>query len=94
MKPYLLALNLNGMNSKGDQQGKKILPLGAGKLDLPLLRTIRDSGWRGPIGILNHTQQDAEARLRDNLDGLAWLAAQLDGSNGGPPPNYRTYPAP
>ena len=91
MKPYLLALNLNGMDPGGDQQGMKILPLGAGKLDLQLLRTIRASGWRGPIGILNHTDHDAEARLRDNLDGLAWLVARLDGSDGGPPPKYRTY---
>ena len=44
MKLYLLALNLNGMDPGGDQQGKKILPLGAGKLDLQLLRTIRVSG--------------------------------------------------
>jgi len=70
MKPYLFALNLNGMDQGGDQAGNKILPLGAGELDLQLLKTIRDSGWQGPIGILNHTNHDAEARLQDNLDGL------------------------
>ena len=34
---------------------------------------------RGPIGILGHTMDDAEERLKDNLDGLDWLVPQLDG---------------
>ncbi|HZW33768.1 MAG TPA: TIM barrel protein, partial [Isosphaeraceae bacterium] len=62
MKPYLVALNLNGMDPAGDRIGRKILPLGQGALDLKLLRIIRDSGYRGPIGILGHTVDDAEAR--------------------------------
>lgn len=77
MKPHLLALNLNGMTRGGDQHGKKILVLGAGDEDLALLRVIRDSGWRGPVGILNHTQEDAEARLRANLQGLETLVENL-----------------
>jgi sugar phosphate isomerase/epimerase len=91
MKPYLVALNLNGMIRNGDKTGAKILPLGQGDLDLELLRVIRDSGWRGPIGILNHTDEDAEARLQDNLDGLDWLVSQLDGQNAGPKPAPRTW---
>src|SRR5690606_33930860 len=63
MRPHLLALNLNGMARGGDRDGRKILPLGTGELDLAVLRVIRDSGYRGPIGILNHTDHDAEARL-------------------------------
>jgi quinoprotein glucose dehydrogenase len=78
MKPHLLALNLNGMNRDGEQTGKKILPLGEGELDLSLLKAIQESGWRGPIGILNHTDEDAETRLRTNLAGLDKLLAQLD----------------
>ncbi len=78
MKPHLLALNLNGMTRDGDQHGKKILPLGEGDLDLDLVRIIHDSGWRGPIGILNHTDEDAAVRLRANLDGLERLLKQLD----------------
>jgi sugar phosphate isomerase/epimerase len=77
MKPHLLALNLNGMTRDGERTGKKILPLGQGDLDLQLLRTIRDSGWRGLIGILNHTSEDAEVRLRTNLEGLDRLVAEL-----------------
>lgn len=77
MKPHLLALNLNGMTRNGEQLGKMILPLGQGELDLNLLRTIQESGWLGPIGILNHTDEDAETRLKQNLEGLDRLVAQL-----------------
>jgi sugar phosphate isomerase/epimerase len=78
MKPHLAALNLNGMAPDGAKVGKQILPLGQGELDLKLLRIIQNSGWRGPVGILNHTDEDAEGRLQDNLDGLAWLVPQLE----------------
>ncbi len=94
MQPHLFALNLNGMVKNGDRVGKKILPLGQGDLDLGLLKTIRASGYRGPIGILGHTQDDAEARLLDNLDGLDWLLPQLDGKAAGPRPKLRTYAEP
>ena len=91
MKPHLLALNLNGMTRDGEKPGKKILPLGQGDLDLKLLRTIRDSGWQGPLGILNHTDEDAQARLQDNLDGLDWLVGQLEGRPAGPKPVPRSW---
>jgi sugar phosphate isomerase/epimerase len=90
MKPHLLALNLNGMVKDGEKRGQKILPLGAGDLDADLLKVIRDSGYTGPIGILGHTQDDAADRLADNLAGLAWLKAKLDGKDV-PKPKYRTH---
>ncbi|HUY34261.1 MAG TPA: TIM barrel protein [Pirellulales bacterium] len=90
MLPKLVALNLNGMVKGGEQVGMKIVPLGQGQLDLELLKTIRDSGYRGSIGILGHTQDDAEERLRDNLDGLDWLVPQLLGKPAGPKPKPRT----
>jgi sugar phosphate isomerase/epimerase len=93
MKPHLLALNLNGMAKDGEKTGKKILPVGQGDQDLSLLRTIRDSGYRGPIGIIGHTQDDAEQRLQDNLDGLDWLIPQLSGKPHGPKPKPRTATA-
>jgi putative heme-binding domain-containing protein len=83
------------MDPGADPGPRKILPIGQGSLDLGLLRTIRDSGYRGPIGILGHTQDDAEERLRDNLDGLDWLVRQLEGKPVGPRPKPRTpVPAP
>lgn len=90
MKPHLLALNLNGMNRQGDKQGQKILQLGQGELDLALLKIIAQSGYRGRLGIIGHTNDDAEARLRDNLDGLDWLVRQLNGQPAGAKPQPRT----
>ncbi len=94
MKPHLLALNLNGMMRDGDKRGMKIVPLGQGELDLELLEMIRSSGWQGPIGILNHTDEDAEGRLRDNLEGLEWLARQMPDRAAGPKPQPRTWQKP
>jgi hypothetical protein len=95
MAPYLICLNLNGMEINGDTVGRKILPLGAGPEDVQLLKIIRNSGYKGVIGILNHTGEDAELRLRDNMNGLAWLVPQLDGKPAGAPPDYLSWkPAP
>ncbi|XZE54906.1 DUF6797 domain-containing protein [Planctomycetaceae bacterium SH139] len=92
MRPHLLALNLNGMTAGGDSKGLKIMPLGTGDLDLRIIRTIENSGYRGPIGILNHTDLDAEARLADNMAGLDWLTAQLHPTAPVPRrPNYLTW---
>ena len=91
MKPHLLCLNLNGMDIAGDTKGRKILPLGVGTQDVKVLRQIRASGYSGPIGILNHTDEDAEGRLLDNLDGLKWLVPQLDDAKPGEKPKYRTW---
>jgi len=88
--PHLMALNINGMDPGADPGDRKILPLGQGELDLALLKIIRDSGYHGRIGILGHTMDDAEERLRDNLDGLDWLIPQLDGKAPGPRPTPRT----
>ena len=90
MQPHLYAFNLNGMVKDGEAKGRKILPLGQGDLDLGLLQTIAASGYRGPIGILGHTDDDAEERLKDNLDGLDWLLPQLEGKPPGPKPKPRT----
>ncbi|RFC46081.1 MAG: Glucose dehydrogenase/Glucose dehydrogenase/Glucose dehydrogenase [Verrucomicrobia bacterium] len=93
MKPHLIFLNLNGMDIRGDQVGRKILPLGIGTEDLSLLKIIAKSGYTGPIGILNHTGEDAEARLQDNLEGLRWLTPQLQGDPAGPKPVPRSFNA-
>ncbi|QEL17029.1 sugar phosphate isomerase/epimerase family protein [Limnoglobus roseus] len=90
MKPHLYAVNLNGTVKGGDKVGQKILPLGQGAEDLRLLKAIQDSGYAGPIGIIGHTDDDAEERLRDNLDGLDWLVPQLAGKPAGPKPPPRT----
>lgn len=78
MKPYLLAINLNGMVMDGDKTGKKILTLGAGTHELSMLQTIVDSGWRGPVGIIDHRPEtDSAETLRENLLGLDTLLSHL-----------------
>jgi len=75
MKPYLFCLNLNGMN---DNAQPKILPLGQGQHELQMLRIILQSGYTGPIGILDHRPElDTEKSLKQNLDGLQKLLKQL-----------------
>ena len=91
MKPHLLAVNINGSIKGGDKLGKKIVPVGAGELDLKMLKAIRDSGYTGPIGILGHTNDDAAERLADNLDGLRWILPDVNGKEPGPRPTYRTW---
>ena len=76
MKPYLLCLNLNGMN---DQARPKILPIGSGQHEARMMALVRESGYSGPIGILDHRSEiDAEKSLRENLVGLRKLLAELD----------------
>lgn len=79
MQPHLLAVNLNGMLRDGDRQGRKILAIGDGDQELAMLRVIRDSGWLGPVGILDHLEDtDTQDTLRENLLGLERLVRQLD----------------
>ena len=88
MMPHLLAVNLNGMEAGGDRRGRKIIHLGEGDLELGLMRIIRDSGWQGPVGIIDHrAETDSEETLKNNLRGLDWLRKELDepGSGGAPP---------
>ena len=68
LQPYLLCLNINGMN---DDAHPKILPVGQGQHDVELLKVVAASGYEGPIGILDHRPEvDAEQSLRQNLEGL------------------------
>ena len=95
MKPHLLALNLNGTVRGGEASGQKIVPLAQGDMDVALLRAIQNSSWQGPVGILNHTDEDAEARLLDNLDGLDWLVKELaKPGSGGAKPSPRSWKRP
>ena len=75
MKPYLLCLNLNGIAPGGDP---KILPIGEGPNDAQILKTIEESGYEGPIGILDHRPEvDAEDALKANLSGLRRLSPSV-----------------
>jgi hypothetical protein len=78
MMPQVIAVNLNGMEAGGDERGRKILPLGAGDRELAMMRAIRDSGWQGRVGIIDHLPEtDSEETLGKNLQGLEGLRAAL-----------------
>ena len=91
MKPHLLAFNLNGMDPGAGNTERKIIPVGHGERDLEVLKILVASGWRGPVGILNHTDEDAEARLQDNLEGLRWAVGQISGDPKTTPPPCKSW---
>ncbi len=74
MMPYLYTVNLNGMR----MDGPKILDLGSGDLEAGMIRTLAESGFKGTIGILGHTEgEDIEKVLLRNLVGLERIREQL-----------------
>lgn len=78
IQPYVTCVNINGMVRDGERAGKKILALGKGEEEFAMLRTICASGWRGPIGIIDHRPEtDSEETLRENLEGLDALVSRL-----------------
>jgi len=81
MKPYLLCLNLNGMTDKEIVNHKtlenKILPIGEGKYEATMINTVLESGYDGPIGIIDHMPAtDSERQLRANLEGLETILSK------------------
>ncbi|QDU92679.1 DUF6797 domain-containing protein [Lignipirellula cremea] len=75
LQPYVLCLNLNGMNA---QAQPKILGIGKGAHEKAMIRTVVASGYDGPIGILDHRPElDAKESLQENRDGLKQLRQQL-----------------
>ncbi|MEZ6061713.1 MAG: plastocyanin/azurin family copper-binding protein [Planctomycetaceae bacterium] len=85
MKPFLHCLNLDGMN---DNEQPKILGIGKGAHELEMIRTVVESGYDGPIGILDHREQlDAFESLKENRDGLEWVRREIQKpGSGGPKP--------
>jgi len=66
--PHLMAVNLMGLK-KGNPV--KVVLLGEGDAEAEMIRIIRESSYRGPIGIINEeTAPDAEVGLTMNVDGL------------------------
>jgi len=75
MKPYLICLNLNGMNLGAEP---KILTLGQGQHEREMLRIVEELGYDGPIGIIDHRNDlDAKIALSQNLEGLQRLRADI-----------------
>ena len=74
MLPYLSTVNINGMR----KEGPMIITLGQGDEESGMLRTLVESGYNGPVGILGHTEgEDIKVVLERNLEGLKKLKEQL-----------------
>lgn len=70
MKPYLWAVNLNGMKA----EGPKILPIGKGDREQEMIQLLKDEGFAGPWGVLGHVETaDVRLILEENLAGLRSL---------------------
>ena len=84
VKPYLFVLNTNGMRVKQNEKGieipdPKILPLGEGDHEMEMLRVVRESGYDGLIGVIDHTRGvDPEFNLKRNRDTLISIMDRLN----------------
>ena len=79
MGEHLIVISLSGLDPDGVETGRKILPYGAGRADRKLAHIIAASGFTGQLAIQAHSRDDAEVRLLDGLDGLAWVVARQEG---------------
>ncbi len=69
---YVVAVNVTGMVAD-----ERLIPPSQGDHELAMLRTIQQSGWRGPIGLIAEQGGDAEVTLGQNLRGLEQLRKDL-----------------
>jgi sugar phosphate isomerase/epimerase len=69
---YVVAVNVSGMVAS-----ERLIPPSQGDKELEMLRTIQQSGWRGPIGLIAEQGGDAEVTLGNDLRGLAWLSKEI-----------------
>ncbi len=73
MLPYLQTVNLDGLRPAGP----KILPIGEGTEERWMIRLLIGSGYKGPFGILGHTEnEDVRDVLARNLAGLAKIRSE------------------
>jgi len=83
IKDYVTAVNITGLSGV-----EEVVFPSQGDRELGMMRTIEQSGWRGPVGVLVLWKTaDTEIVLRRALKGLDWTAAELHRSgSGGPRP--------
>ncbi|MGB5821938.1 MAG: TIM barrel protein [Saonia sp.] len=67
IQPYLFVVNLNGMVKSGE----KIMPIGKGKYEVDMVKTLLTLGFDGPWGIMGHVENtDVRKVLEQNIQGL------------------------
>lgn len=82
IKEHVVAVNITGMRF----EGQEVYP-SQGDSELAMMRTIQESGWIGPVGLIAEKGGDAEVTLKNYIIGLDWLSAELKqpGSGGAHP---------
>ncbi|MDI6401099.1 hypothetical protein QLX67_03760 [Balneolaceae bacterium ANBcel3] len=74
MKPYLQTVHLSGV-TRGVSE---IIDIGKGTLEKTMIRSVIESGFKGTIGIIGHTEgEDVEQVLLRNIRGLSTLLKNL-----------------
>jgi sugar phosphate isomerase/epimerase len=87
MQSHVVAVNITGMGPI-DQ----IIYPSQGAHELEMMRTIEQSGWEGPIGLIAEKGGDARVTLGNYLRGLDWLAAEIRQPNSGGPRPFPPVP--
>jgi sugar phosphate isomerase/epimerase len=86
IQPYVVAVNVTGMVLGGADH---VIPPSQGDRELEMMRTVQESGWQGPVGLIAEQGGDAEVTLGNNLRGLDWLKAELAApGSGGKRPSF------
>ena len=81
IEPHLLAVNLAGIK-KTDSVG--FYGLGEGDVESDMIRIILNSGYTGPIGIINHDEnRDARTGLMKEMEGLERVLRTIENGKGG-----------
>jgi sugar phosphate isomerase/epimerase len=82
IKRYVVAVNVSGMVTS-----ERLIPPSQGDYELEMLRTIQQSGWLGPVGLIAEQGGDAEVTLGNDLRGIDWLRKEIAHTgSGGPRP--------
>lgn len=77
--PYLYAVNLAGLKA-GDTES--FYGIGEGDVEESMIEIVANSGYVGPIGILNHDRErDAKKGLETEMDGLKTILSTLGDVN-------------
>ncbi len=68
IQPHLLCINLTGLINS---YPATVVPIGTGDIEKDLIQKIHESGYDGPIGIINEDfAKDAKVGLQMNMNGL------------------------
>lgn len=74
--PHLYALNVTGL--KGGYPAK-VVPVGQGNIELEMMRVVKESTYKGPVGIINEDfALDAKDGLLMNINGMKQIVKQLN----------------